>query len=202
MYILKFEFNPKCLQKLSFLLSSKRLWNASKLLFFCSTSSEQPESLFWVTNRRLQYTVRYGKQCTVYDILLINWNCQPLFCLACKMNCQFFWFCLVWLSQAQHGWQCEWGLTLGQDNYGPRHLSPIWMGTIKYFIKSLFSFKVHWINKFACCIQTLNIQIQQLVFNWINQLDATTSQVYYLLFKYSSTCFGHPHAHHQELQLQ
>jgi len=37
-------------------------------------------------------------------------------------------------------------------------------------------------------------------FNWINQQDAATSQVYYLLFKYSSTCFGHHHAHHQELQ--
>jgi hypothetical protein len=24
-------------------------------------------------------------------------------------------------------------------------------------------------------------------------------QVYYLTFMYSSTCFGHPHAHHQEL---
>jgi hypothetical protein len=37
-------------------------------------------------------------------------------------------------------------------------------------------------------------------FNRINQKHATTSQVYYLSFKYSSTCFGHPHAHHQELQ--
>jgi len=37
-------------------------------------------------------------------------------------------------------------------------------------------------------------------FNWINQQDAATPQVYYLSFKYSSTCFGHPHAHHQELQ--
>jgi hypothetical protein len=36
-------------------------------------------------------------------------------------------------------------------------------------------------------------------FNRINQQDAATSQVYYLSFKYSSTCFGHPHAHHQEL---
>jgi hypothetical protein len=36
-------------------------------------------------------------------------------------------------------------------------------------------------------------------FNWINQPDASVSQVYYLSFKYSSTCFGHPHAHHQEL---
>jgi hypothetical protein len=37
-------------------------------------------------------------------------------------------------------------------------------------------------------------------FNWINQPDAANSQIYYLSFKYSSTCFGHPHAHHQELQ--
>jgi len=36
-------------------------------------------------------------------------------------------------------------------------------------------------------------------FRWINQPDAAISQVYYLSFKYSSTCFGHPHAHHQEL---
>ena len=36
---------------------------------------------------------------------------------------------------------------------------------------------------------------------WINQPDATISQVYYLMFTrmYSSTCFGRPHAHHQEL---
>jgi hypothetical protein len=31
------------------------------------------------------------------------------------------------------------------------------------------------------------------------QLDATISQVYYLTFMDSSTCFGRPHAHHQEL---
>ena len=37
-------------------------------------------------------------------------------------------------------------------------------------------------------------------FNWINQPDVAASQVYYLSFKYSSTCFWHPHAHHQELQ--
>jgi hypothetical protein len=38
-----------------------------------------------------------------------------------------------------------------------------------------------------------------LQLKYINQLDATTSQVYYLTFMYSSTCFGRPHAHHQEL---
>jgi hypothetical protein len=37
-------------------------------------------------------------------------------------------------------------------------------------------------------------------FNRINQPDAATCQVYYLSFKYSSTCFRHPYAHHQELQ--
>jgi len=37
-------------------------------------------------------------------------------------------------------------------------------------------------------------------FKQINQVDATISQVYYLMFMYSSTCFGCPHAHHQELK--
>ena len=33
----------------------------------------------------------------------------------------------------------------------------------------------------------------------INQLDATVSQVYYLMFMCASTCFGRLHAHYQEL---
>jgi len=33
----------------------------------------------------------------------------------------------------------------------------------------------------------------------ISQPDATISQFYYLTFMYSSTCFGRPHAHPQEL---
>jgi len=32
-----------------------------------------------------------------------------------------------------------------------------------------------------------------------HQPDATVSPVYYLTFIYGSTCFGRPHAHHQEL---
>jgi hypothetical protein len=32
-----------------------------------------------------------------------------------------------------------------------------------------------------------------------HQLDATISPVYYLTFIFNSTCFGRPHAHHQEL---
>jgi len=42
--------------------------------------------------------------------------------------------------------------------------------------------------------------VRHHTFNGINQQDTATSQVYYLSFKYSSTCFGHPHAHHLELQ--
>jgi len=33
----------------------------------------------------------------------------------------------------------------------------------------------------------------------MSQPDAAVSQVYYLSFRYSSACFGHPHAHYQEL---
>jgi len=36
-------------------------------------------------------------------------------------------------------------------------------------------------------------------FKKINQPDASISQIYCSSFKYSSTCFGHPLAHHQEL---
>jgi hypothetical protein len=36
--------------------------------------------------------------------------------------------------------------------------------------------------------------VRHHTFNWINQQDAATFQVYYLSFGYSWTCFGHPHA--------
>jgi hypothetical protein len=51
------------------------------------------------------------------------------------------------------------------------------------------------INLFRVCKS-----VHHHTFNWINQQVAATSQVYYLSFKYSLTCFGHPHAHHQDLQ--
>ena len=43
------------------------------------------------------------------------------------------------------------------------------------------------------------IYIYIYAFNWINQPDTANSEGYYLSFKYSSTCCGRPHAHHQEL---
>ena len=49
-----------------------------------------------------------------------------------------------------------------------------------------------------CHMNVLSIVNSYMKTN-INQPDAATSQVYYLSFKYSSTCFGRPHAHHQEL---
>jgi hypothetical protein len=73
----------------------------------------------------------------------------------------------------------------------------------------LSSIRITWPNQ-AILLLFINLTVSLRVcqsghhhtFNWINQPDAETSQVYYLSFKYSSTCFGHPHSHHQELQLQ
>jgi len=50
------------------------------------------------------------------------------------------------------------------------------------------------------CIIIFCKSVHHHTFNWITQPDAANSQVYYLSFKYSSTCFGHPYALHQELQ--
>jgi len=41
------------------------------------------------------------------------------------------------------------------------------------------------------------INIKKIQIN--HQLDATISPLFYLTFIYSSTCFGRPHVHHQEL---
>jgi len=50
---------------------------------------------------------------------------------------------------------------------------------------------------------TLNLKFASpciiIQFQYINQPDATVSQVYYLTFTYGSICFGRPQAHHQEL---
>ena len=43
------------------------------------------------------------------------------------------------------------------------------------------------------------LSVHHHIFKLINQPDASFFQLYCLSFKYSSTCFGHPHAHHQEL---
>jgi hypothetical protein len=51
-----------------------------------------------------------------------------------------------------------------------------------------------------CCLNFKLASLCNIIqFKKINQLDATISQVYYLTFMYGSTCFGRPHAHHQEL---
>jgi hypothetical protein len=43
---------------------------------------------------------------------------------------------------------------------------------------------------FYAHLQNCEKQLLALSFNWINLQDAVTSQVYYLSFRYSSTCFG------------
>jgi hypothetical protein len=52
------------------------------------------------------------------------------------------------------------------------------------------------------CKEQINLKFASpciiIQFQYINQSDATISQVYFLTFMYGSTCFGRPHAHHQE----
>jgi hypothetical protein len=45
----------------------------------------------------------------------------------------------------------------------------------------------------------LSFKYSRNLFKWINKPDASISQIYCSSFKYSSTCFGHPLANHQEL---
>lgn len=104
-----------------------------RLNIFCRTTSEEPESLFWVTlptgvsNTR---SVMENNACCM-TFCSQTGTVNHFFVWLAKWIVTFFGFCLVSLCQAPHGLRCEWGLTLGQDNYGPRHWSPIWMDTIK-----------------------------------------------------------------------
>jgi len=50
----------------------------------------------------------------------------------------------------------------------------------------------------ASTCQNVVLYIFIIQFKYINQQDATVSQVYYLTFMYGPTCFGRPSAHHQE----
>jgi hypothetical protein len=71
--------------------------------------------------------------------------------------------------------------------------------------RKIESIEMYWLRRF----QIMNFKVYHifwfcksvyhLTFKWINQPDAAIFYVYYLSFKYSSTCFRHPHAHHQEL---
>jgi len=68
-----------------------------------------------------------------------------------------------------------------------------WCAVVK---KRVCIIVLHKGEKFRVCKS-----VHHHTFNWINQPDAANSQVYHLSFKYSSTCFGHPYAHHQEQPL-
>jgi len=59
-----------------------------------------------------------------------------------------------------------------------------------------------WFYRRSLVIAVLLVVVGTDITKLRHQPDAAASQVYYLSFKYSSTCFRLPHAHHQELQLQ
>jgi hypothetical protein len=69
-------------------------------------------------------------------------------------------------------------------------------------VMTLFYIKFHCKSFRNLCTMFFRIckSVHHHTFNWINQPDAANSQVYYLSFKYSSTCFWHSHVNHQELQ--
>jgi hypothetical protein len=119
----------------------------------------------------------YSGRSEVYISVLIkmqvSWVMTP-----CRTECeQRLPFLKVWLSQPSETekavlhvqWRCE-------------SLSCF----LLYVLQALFTL-------------TLAIPCVIIQFKWINQLDATVSQVYYLRFMSHSTCFGRLHVHHQEL---
>ena len=76
----------------------------------------------------------------------------------------------------------------------PKCCYHFWFHCVQYALLISYTY-IWWPRQFRVCKS-----VHHHTFKWINQPDAEISQVYWLSFKYSSTCFGHPHAHHQELQ--
>ena len=100
----------------------------------------------------------------------------------------------------RRGWQKSWKASqyqrFGQDSNRPT-------SKIQFTIDTAIAIALREIlhDQFRKGIKAQNIfkvykSVDHHTFNWINQPDAATSQVYYLSFKYNSTCFGHSHAHH------
>jgi hypothetical protein len=85
------------------------------------------------------------------------------------------------------------------------HVTAIyWMFPVPLFIKEFFC-QVNIFTGFRICgrIRLAKFKVCKSVHRHTiqinHQLDATIFPVYYLMFMYSSTRFGRPHAHHQEL---
>jgi len=75
-----------------------------------------------------------------------------------------------------------------------QHVSDILMP----IIRSLLQYPLL-VYRWNVVVAVLLVVVGPVVVYSNNQPDASISQIYCLWFKYSSTCFGHPHAHHQEL---
>jgi len=120
------------------------------------------------------------------------------------------WYCTLYYIKGAYTAELRMCGAVPQLPHAPS-LDAQWYSTL-YYIKGAYtaelrmcgavpqlsrapSLDAQWYCKFRVCQSA-----HHHTFNWINQPDTATSQIYYLSFKYSSTCFGHPHAHHQELQ--
>jgi hypothetical protein len=71
------------------------------------------------------------------------------------------------------------------------------------FVCTVQEIYLHWIlqgKMWTAVVRGKGGSTIQHTFKWIKQPDAAISQVYYLSFRYSSTCFGYHNAQHQEPQ--
>jgi len=113
----------------------------------------------------------------------------PCFFLTCKANAR---------------------VKLAKTGYGPHSSTLVCICVVRllfvlfgYLCCSMYCLCVNvYCHRVTTQLQLISISyiksVHHRIFKQINQPDASISQIYCLSFKYSSTCFGHPHYHHQE----
>jgi hypothetical protein len=124
-------------------------------------------------------------KCITYDL-------KPLSSLWFDMHSICYLLCNNMHSYRSGKWHRK-GKEYGNTSVCLVEMYKILMKQIR-FLKSGYPYTVQFLRRLNLKFASPCIIIQ---FKCINQLDATTSEVYYLTFMYSSTCFGRPHAHHQ-----
>jgi len=134
---------------------------------------------------------------------------ETTWCVTCSNVCMNYWF-LRYLT-SRYSWKScrvekdgKMTTTIKSKNVEEAAISLIRKKCHKSFLyklKKITIFQPKSLLRVLCgYAQVLFlVSVHHHTFKWINQPDAAISQVYYLSFKYSLTCLGHLHAHHQEL---